>query len=164
MKQKSVYLGRFCPFHKGHQEQLQRIIDECGIDNVLVIVGSSTSINKRTPYSFESRKMMIQTIFPEVEVIGLPDSNPEKEVFDGTTNDKWLESLKKLEMSRGEKYTFYGGSEVDLLVLSQRFETKQLVDRFEAGSCISGTAIREALASVDRRIWEIIIKENRYVE
>lgn len=164
MKQKSVYLGRFSPFHKGHQAQLQRIIDEYGIENVLVIVGSSTSINRRTPYSFEARKQMIQTIFPKVEVIGLPDANPEIEVFDGTTNDKWLDSLENLAKARGEKFTFIGGSEIDLLVLSKRFETEQFISRFDDGKCISGTAIRDAINSVDKRIWEIIIKENKYVE
>ena len=145
MKNKAVLLGRFSPFHKGHQAEVDLMIKKHGIENCLVIIGSSDSYNFRTPFSFEERAKIIKTIYPEIEVIPLPDIQRELAYFDGSTNDKWLGNIKEIETKRGEKFIFYGGSTEDLVVLSEQFETRIAVDRNKDPLTISATEVRKEL-------------------
>lgn len=124
-----VYLGRFAPFHKGHRLLLDEMTKRYGQDSVLVVVGSTNTLNRRTPYTYEDRAEIIKISFPGIEVIPLPDGKPNLEYFDGTTNEAWLDSIEAVAKSRGEKFVFYGGSEADLEVLALRFETKVIVSR-----------------------------------
>jgi len=140
-----AYLGRFSPFHKYHEKMVGRLVEAYGSKNVLVMVGSSNSYNERTPYTFEERETMIHSIFPDIEVIPLPDGNPKAVFFDGSTNDIWLERLKKIESERGIKFVFYGGSAEDLKVLSLAFETKVLINRDNEGAGFSATKVREEM-------------------
>lgn len=147
--EKAVYLGRFAPFHKGHAETLDAIVENNGVEKTLVIIGSSDSLNPRTPFTFLQRKAIINMLYPQVEVIPFPDVQSELVIFDGSTNDIWLESLKKIEEGRGEKFTFYGGSDEDLAVLSDAFETHILIDRHNTDLQISATTVRAVLDDGD---------------
>lgn len=144
-----VCLGRFSPLQLGHQRAISTLIEKFGQDNVLVLIGSSTSINSRTPYSYERRKAMISTIFPKLRILPLPDTNPSLVHFDGSTNDLWLDNLSALESNFNAHFIFYGGSTEDLAVLAERFETAVLVDRFGIGEGISATQVRLALDKGD---------------
>ena len=136
----------------------------------MVLIGSTNTLNPRTPYSYEDRKRIIEVSFPSLEILPLPDAKPNLEYFDGTTNDAWLDSIEKIAKERMESFVFCGGSDVDLEILSQRFETILLVDR-EAIK-ISATEVRrkitecdlESLASlVDPKALEIIITKIKKV-
>lgn len=126
---KHVYLGRFAPFHNGHKLLLSELVLRYGQQNVLVLIGSTNTINERTPYTFEDRREIIKISFPNLEVLPLPDGKPNLVYFDGTTNEKWLSSIEDIAKARDEKFIFYGGSPVDLEILAQRFETKIIVSR-----------------------------------
>lgn len=145
MRTKYVYLGRFSPFHKGHQNMVEKMVAAHGSDNVLIMVGSSNAYNERTPYTFEERKKMINTLFPDIEVIPLPDGKPGLVYFDGSTNDVWLSNIQKIEAEINSSFVFYGGSAEDLEVLAERFKTIILVDRKTCFEGLSATLIREAL-------------------
>ena len=60
----AVIIGRFQPFHKGHAalvEQALRIADK-----VLILVGSSHAARTpKNPFTFEERRSMVYTTFPE---------------------------------------------------------------------------------------------------
>lgn len=155
MKTKHVYLGRFAPFHNGHKLLLSELVLRFGLENVLVLVGSTNTLNKRTPYTYEDRKEIIEVSFPKVEVLPLPDGKPNLEYFDGTTNEAWLDNIERIATERGERFVFYGGSELDLEVLSQRFETKVIVSREVLK--ISATQVRETIVKKDLdRIKELV--------
>lgn len=63
---RSLFLGRFQPFHKGHLEALRRIIFES--DDVILLVGSAQFHDtKENPFSISERKRMIRSA-----ISGLP--------------------------------------------------------------------------------------------
>ena len=158
MTTKHVYLGRFAPFHKGHLRLILKLIDKAGLENTLILIGSSNNVNRRTPYTFEDRAKIIKVSIPEIEILPLPDGKAGVEYFDGSTNDIWLDSLEKLAQERKEKFVFYGGSKQDLEILAERFETRLLIDRFSEGEGLSATKIRELI--INRNITEL----EKYVE
>lgn len=58
-----VFIGRFQPFHLGHEHVIKTALALA--DNVIILVGSSnTSRNSRNPFTFEERKIMIQRCIP----------------------------------------------------------------------------------------------------
>lgn len=120
-------------------------MEKVGTKDVLIFVGSSNSITKRTPYSFEDRAEIIRFSFPDVEVVPLPDGRANLEYFDGSTNDIWLDNIERIARKRDEKFVFYGGSKEDLEVLAERFETHVIVDRYGEGEGLSATQIRELI-------------------
>lgn len=133
---KHVFLGRFAPFHLGHKMVVDYIISRFGIENCLLLIGSSNKIDSRTPYSFTKRRNIIKRFYPLLEILALPDVENDK---------KWLASLKNLERKTHDKFIFYGGSKKDLSVLSTTFETHIAINRNTKGLGISATKIRAGL-------------------
>lgn len=69
----SLFVGRWQPFHKGHQALIQTILDE-GRGAVVAI--RDTKISKDNPYTVKERKKMIRKAFPDknlVKIISIPD-------------------------------------------------------------------------------------------
>ena len=100
---------------------------------------------------------MIQGIFPTVEILPLPDAQPELEFFDGSTNGVWLDQIEALAKKRGEIFVFVGGSKEDLAILGERFETKILRDSYKKGENISATKIREAMRMINPKVLPLVI-------
>lgn len=73
-KRVSFVIGRFQPFHKGHQELIEHALKIS--DRVIVFIGSvQESRVDRNPYTYEERRSMILSTFPEgVVVEPLPDT------------------------------------------------------------------------------------------
>ncbi len=145
METKHVYLGRFAPLHNGHKRLILRLIERFGKEKVLILIGSSNSISKRTPYTYEDRAEILKASFPDLEVLPLPDGKPNLEYFDGSTNDLWLNNIDDLAKARKEKFVFYGGSEDDLKILSEKFETEVIIDRLGEGEGLSATIVRDLI-------------------
>ena len=69
-KKYSLFIGRFQPFHEGHQTFIQTLLDE----GRKVLVGiRDTPRDKDNPYDAEQVLEMINTVFPNVKTIVLPD-------------------------------------------------------------------------------------------
>jgi len=66
----SLFIGRWQPFHEGHQKLIQKVLDEG--KNVCVAI-RDTEISETDPYTTQERQLMINNIFPEVKVIVIPD-------------------------------------------------------------------------------------------
>lgn len=63
----AVLIGRFQPFHLGHQYAVQRGLDLA--DKVLVLVGSATGPRTtKNPWTFDERKIMIHAPFAQPNV------------------------------------------------------------------------------------------------
>ncbi|MGB1696927.1 MAG: adenylyltransferase/cytidyltransferase family protein [Thermoplasmatota archaeon] len=69
----NLVIGRFQPLHKGHVA----LIEEAMRDGPSVIgVGSSQeSRTERNPFTFEEREAFIHAVFPDAEVVAVPDIN-----------------------------------------------------------------------------------------
>lgn len=154
-----VYLGRFSPFHKGHQETLRRVIERHGINHVLVLIGSTNTRNSRTPYTFEQRKTMIQNLFPDVRIMPLPDGKANLMYFDGSTNEMWLDNVEKIQNDLKESFVFYGGKKEDLEILAERFPTEIIMDR-NIDPNLSSTNIRKAMDENDLTVLEKYLDPN----
>jgi hypothetical protein len=57
-----VYAGRFQPFHRGHYDAYQRLVDEFGSANVYIATSNDTSSDK-SPFSFNEKKEIATKMF-----------------------------------------------------------------------------------------------------
>ncbi len=143
-KRIGVQLGRFAPYHLGHENITKSVLKQHG-HNTLIMIGSSNVLNSSTPFSFDQRKEMIKCVFPNINILPLPDINPYREIKDDFDNtfEKWLAQIKQIETDLNGEFIFYGGSEEDLHYLSKKFKTQFIIDRDNDG--ISASMIRELI-------------------
>jgi adenylylsulfate kinase len=66
----SLFIGRWQPFHEGHQKLIQKVLDEG--KNVCVAI-RDTEISDENPFTAQEREQMILKAFPVVKVIVIPD-------------------------------------------------------------------------------------------
>jgi adenylylsulfate kinase len=66
----SLYIGRFQPFHKGHQTMIQKMIDE---GKEVCIAIRDTEISEKNPYNSLERYEMVRHKFPYIKIIVIPD-------------------------------------------------------------------------------------------
>lgn len=146
-KMKAVFLGRFQPLHEGHYHTIKEYKDE--YDEFAVAVGSAEKEGERdNPLSFEERKEIIQSCFPDVDVIGIEDESRDEE-----GNRKWAEKL-------AEK------TEADV-VISQNDLVKQLIrehtdlevkeHKLHDEKVYSGTETRRRIRSGEE--WRYLVPE-----
>lgn len=144
-----VHLGRFAPYHKGHQMVTDILLSKHGAENSLILIGSSNTFNARTPFTFEQRKALIQKLYPGVKILPLPDINPKLLVHSESTIPVWLEQIKAIEAEMGVRFKFYGGCPQDLRFFTEDFETEVAIDRETEGEGVSASYIRELLWKED---------------
>lgn len=105
-----LVLGRFQPFHFGHQN----IVNEIMLDGLrpLVAIGSInySRDKEKNPLSFQERKELIQMIYPtEVDVIGLYDFTDWTDWFDNVLNTIKYSAL----VEPSDVTLYYHNKEVD---------------------------------------------------
>ena len=65
-----IVIGRFQPFHKGHKH----VIDQAKRRGEVIIGIKNAKLNEDTdPWTIEQRIKMIKTVYPEEEVVVIPD-------------------------------------------------------------------------------------------
>lgn len=131
MQEYGLVIGRFQPFHFGHQN----IVNEIMLDGLrpLIAVGSinyNRDITKN-PLSFQERKDLIQVIYPtEVDIIGLYDFADWTDWFDNVMN-----TIKYSALVEPENVTLYfHNKEVDRTNFEYRgkvYENTFYTDIFE---------------------------------
>lgn len=70
---KSLFIGRWQPFHEGHKRLIQVVLDEGG---KVVIAVRDTPLSEGNPYAIEDRVARIKNVYggnENVEVIAIPD-------------------------------------------------------------------------------------------
>jgi nicotinic acid mononucleotide adenylyltransferase len=141
MDKHGVFVGRLCPIHLGHERVIQAMLDQCGVEKSLVLIGSSnTPMSLRHFFSYKDRSAFLAQLFPNVRVMGLPD-------FPGD-DDQWTLALDHMLAGAGmepTKVTFFGGCDEDLRFFADNRLTVE-VNRFDGSSPkISATEVRDAL-------------------
>jgi bifunctional NMN adenylyltransferase/nudix hydrolase len=84
-----VFIGRFQPFHNGHRAVVEAAIKQA--KEVIVVVGSSfASRNIRNPFTFEERRQMIKSVFPDNNVKVVPVSDYPYD------DNKWVRAVQNV--------------------------------------------------------------------
>lgn len=67
----SLFIGRFQPFHGGHQKLINKVLEE---GKPVVVAVRDTVISEIDPYTYKQRKDMIENVYGNrVKVIKIPD-------------------------------------------------------------------------------------------
>ena len=84
-----VFIGRFQPFHNGHRAIVDAAIKQAR--EVIIVVGSSfASRNIRNPFTFEERRQMIKSVFPDNNVKVVPVSDYPYD------DNKWVRAVQNV--------------------------------------------------------------------
>lgn len=91
----TVFIGRFSPFHLGHEEVLLRALKSSEV--VLLLIGSAyDSRNIKNPFTYEERKMIVETWLIEVsryeETLGILYIEPLSD--HPYNNQKWIAEVQ----------------------------------------------------------------------
>lgn len=137
-----VYVGRFCPIHKGHERVVRQMLERFDPSNVLIVVGSSNAaFSLRNFFSYKERKEFIKLVFPEIKsIVGLPDYH----------NDEiWLSAFDDILALGGidpGRTTFFGGCKEDIRFFLEDGRNCEIVNRFaKKEDTISATEVRDHL-------------------
>ena len=129
-------LGKFAPFHKGHELLVRTALGET--DHVIIVIYNSPEI---TQIPLNIRANWIRTIFPEVEVI---------EAWDGPSESCNSPKVKKIQENyiqrilNGRKITHFYSSEFYGDHMSNALNAvNRIVDKKRSIVPISGSAIRK---------------------
>ena len=67
MKKYGIILGRFQPFHGGHEYIVSQVLKKDY--EPIIFIGSVNKLNEKNPLTFEQRKKLIKLIFPDIKHI-----------------------------------------------------------------------------------------------
>lgn len=67
-----VFIGRFQPFHVGHQSIINKIIED-GLEPLVIIGSAQESDTEKNPYHYTDRDAMIRCIYPNIITKPLED-------------------------------------------------------------------------------------------
>lgn len=86
-KDYSIIIGRFQPFHKGHECLIQTALEEA--HQVIVVLGSTNSSRTvKNPWTYQERVSMIKSVFPDAPITftGVRDYH--------YSDDKWIREVR----------------------------------------------------------------------
>ncbi len=138
----AAYCGRFGPFHLGHEAVVHEMLKLFGPVKSRIIIGSANAPQSlRHFFSYEERRGIIKTVYPEVITMPLGDFT--------TSDDEWMVALDDLLISSGMdpyKTVFFGGCEEDIMFFLKRNRKCHILNRFDGTTPkISATEVRDCL-------------------
>lgn len=136
-KKVGVVVGRFQSpdLHKGHRHLIEQVLEEC--QYLLVAVGVSGGFaSSKNPMDFETRKLMILSVYPTAVVVPIKDQE---------SDQVWSENLDRLiaENFPDSEVTLFGSRDSFLPFYKGGFKTKKIEPSFQ----ISATEIRNRASS-----------------
>ncbi|MFH2106934.1 MAG: nicotinamide-nucleotide adenylyltransferase [Candidatus Micrarchaeota archaeon] len=130
----ALFIGRFQPFHLGHFKMVEYLLK--GHDHVSLVIGSSQeSFTEKNPFTFDERKQMVLSCFPDCKrilVLGLEDSPNDNEV--------WIRNLLSVAPKFNVAYSH--NPLVQSLLREKGFTVKDILFQREM---YEGTRIRKLL-------------------
>lgn len=143
MSDKKYPIGGICgrfqvdELHEAHKHLIDQVVDKH--KKVILFLGVANVLgSKKNSLNFEIRKKMIQSQYPDVIIISLPDMEDDKE---------WsIELDKRLrEVYPNGDVLLYGGRDSFLKTYCGQFDTTEL----QQDTFVSGTAIRENISEAN---------------
>lgn len=99
MKKLAFIVGRFQPFHKGHQHLVDASLD---FDKVIIFLGSSQeNRTKKNPLNFEERKIIIESYY------NMPHKMSFFPLEDKESDKDWTDQIKETLQQYENEYEIY---------------------------------------------------------
>ena len=138
-----IYMGRFSPIHIGHEAVIEKMLEKYGEVRSLILIGSiNNPISARHLFSYKERRDFIKTLYPNLDIIPLPDHDSDEE---------WLAMLRDILRSftfHDKSIEFFAGSKEDVQFLIDNGFKCTIIDRYDGTTPpISATQVRNALAN-----------------
>lgn len=139
----AVFIGRLSPMHLGHEFVIKKALENA--NEVIVVVGSSFAARSfRNPFTFEERKKIIKSVFPQPEVKVVPVSDYPYD------DNKWVAAVQAVV---GANRQFTPDPERTTLIGHKKDETSYYLNLFKMWDSIAlpnlngynATELREAL-------------------
>lgn len=133
---KAAFLGRFQPFHLGHQKVIEKYRKK--YDLTVVIGSAGKSREEENPLTAEEREKIIRECFPDIKILHLQDTERTK---DG--NREWIQKLD--DKTEAKKIITQNGVVKEL---SEKHSEMEVVEQelFDE-EIYSGTEIRRRIRS-----------------
>jgi bifunctional NMN adenylyltransferase/nudix hydrolase len=155
-----LYIGRFQPIHLGHEEVIDDALQKC--DKLLILIGSSQkSGTLENPFTFETRKKLIEKCYPNndnIVILGIPDRA--KVVNDCSWGDYVMAFLKNNDYVPDA--IFEGHEDVRETWFDNYNLARNEIDRNILK--ISGTQVRKCLFDHDFASWSKCVDKRIYKE
>lgn len=162
-KEVGVYVGRFNPFHLGHNNVIEIMMKDFG-DNHLIMIGSCNEpIGLHNPFNYKEREAFIRMCVPQVNMVGIPDYHGRNELWlhhlranilnfthmnEIVPDIGWADFKYKPEICEkglNIRPVFYGGCIEELAYfISRGFKTK-IINRFDSEYDMSSSKIKDSL-------------------
>lgn len=131
--QVGIIIGRFQvdDLHPAHRAVIDEVKDRH--DSILIFLGvPATFLSQRNPLDFATRRRMIQSHYPDIEVLAIQDTKLDR---------NWYQELDRRirEVEPHANVTLYGGRDSFIDHYDGQFETVEL----DIENSFSGTEIRE---------------------
>ena len=161
LKMYNIYLGRFCPLHNEHLKIIRELENK---ENSLILIGSATTTNRKTPYPYSVRYSWIKSnLIPnsKIKILPLPDikSNIEWIILLMTTIINTF-NIKDLD----NKLEFHCGSNNDIKdiihYLPLLYNIKLFIKNYERNDKISGTICRKLIKDKKFNLLKYNVPEN----
>jgi nicotinamide-nucleotide adenylyltransferase len=139
----ALFVGRFQPLHKGHMHALEEAFRK--YRRVVIVIGSINKNDGKNPFSFGTRKKMLELALRKYKgrfsIIGIPDQE---------SNEKWT----KLVTGKADFDVVVTGNPVVKECL-KGFETVE--PEFYKRELYNATRVREAIRKDEE--WEKLVPE-----
>jgi cytidyltransferase-like protein len=160
-----IFIGRFQPFHKGHEAIINEIIDR-GYEPVVIIGSAQESGTEKNPYSAEVRRDQVLKVFPNVKAYALEDR---------VEDEDWVRDiLRNISYLPGDnlcKFFYYNKPEdrnsEGVHYIPACFGEENCIELTDKKFNISATQIRHALDHLHDSTIETIYgttKENKFLK
>lgn len=144
---RTVFLGRFQPMHNGHHQVIKEHREK--YDDFLVAIGSAGKKEERdNPLSFEERKDIIQSCFPDLEIVGIEDESRDEE-----GNQRWVQKL----VERTEADAVISQNDLVKRLVKDHTDAELLEQELHDEKVYSGTEIRRRIRSEEE--WAYLVPE-----
>lgn len=145
MTKHGFFVGRLNPIHLGHEQIIDHMIKTCGIDNCTIIIGSSNAqTTLRHFFSYSERRDFIRKLYPDMQLLGLPDY---------PSDEEWLVALYDIidsisGTSEPGAIQFFGGADDDVQFFTDAGHDVSILNRFDGTTpVISATQVRDNLVT-----------------
>jgi NadR type nicotinamide-nucleotide adenylyltransferase len=136
MKKTGLTLGKYAPFHKGHEYVIETALKE--MDNVIVIIYNASDV---TEIPTIKRAEWIQNLFPDVEII-IAEDGPQETGYTKEIIEKQNVFIKNT--MKGKKiHTFYSSENYGQYVSEALHSNNRIVDLERLNYPVNATAIRK---------------------
>lgn len=151
MKKIGFTIGKFAPFHKGHQYLIETALSE--VDEFYVLVYDTEIIDIPT----EVRATWIKKLYPRCNIIYA--HNPPSEYGLDEKSIKIQNDYLKQQISNIKVTHFYSSEEYGKFVARDLNVVDRRVDNFRENVLISGTAIRTDLLKNKEYLEDIVYSD-----